>query len=135
MDLIWSDSAGVTAVGPNTTAFMAPLPPGGSVIGVRLHPGAAPPLFGVPAPALRDGRLPAEELWGDAGAWLAEAVAGAPPATQSAPGSCSSSWRSARAVRPSPIRSCAPPPAASTARRLPMWRASWRSASATCAGW
>ena len=78
MDLIWSDSAGVTAVGPNTTAFMAPLPPAGSVIGVRLHPGAAPPLFGVPAPALRDGRLPAEELWGDAGAWLAEAVAGAP---------------------------------------------------------
>jgi AraC-like DNA-binding protein len=77
MDLIWSDQTGVTAVGPNTTAFMAPLRPGGSIVGVRLHPGAAPPLFGVPAPALRDGRMPARELWGAAGARLEEQVAGA----------------------------------------------------------
>jgi AraC-like DNA-binding protein len=75
MDLIWSEPAGVTVVGPNTTAFMAPLAPGGEVVGVRLHPGAAPSLFGVTAPALRDGRMSATEVWGDAGARLEEAAA------------------------------------------------------------
>jgi len=75
MDLIWSERTGVTAVGPNTTAFLSPLPPGGEIVGVRLHPGAAPPLFGIPAPALRDGRMPASELWGDAGARLEEEAA------------------------------------------------------------
>jgi len=79
MDLIWSERAGVTVVGPNTTAFLAPLRPGSSVVGVRLHPGAAPSLFGVPAPALRDGRVPASELWGDAGARLDDRVAHASP--------------------------------------------------------
>jgi AraC-like DNA-binding protein len=74
MDLISSD-AGVTAIGPNTAAFMSPLRPGASVVGVRLHPGAAPSLFGVPAPALRDGRMLASELWGDAGARLDDRVA------------------------------------------------------------
>lgn len=75
MDLIWSERAGVTVVGPNTTAFLAPLRPGASAVGVRLHPGAAPPLFGVPAPALRDGRLPASDVWGEAGKRLEEAAA------------------------------------------------------------
>jgi AraC-like DNA-binding protein len=77
MDLIWSEPAGVTAIGPNTTAFLSPLRPGASVVGVRLHPGAAPSLFGVPAPALRDGRMPAAALWGDSGARLEEHVASA----------------------------------------------------------
>jgi AraC-like DNA-binding protein len=75
MDLIWSEGAGVIVVGPNTTAFMAPLAPGGEVVGVRLHPGAGPPLLGVGAPALRDGRMTAAEVWGDAGEVLDEAAA------------------------------------------------------------
>jgi AraC-like DNA-binding protein len=78
MDLIWSERAGVIAIGPNTTAFLSPLRPGSSVVGVRLHPGAAPSLFGVPAPALRDGRLHASELWGDLGARLDDLIADAP---------------------------------------------------------
>jgi AraC-like DNA-binding protein len=77
MDLIWSDRTGVIVVGPNTTAFMAPLEPGSAIAGVRLHPGAAPSLFGVAAPALRDGRLSATEVWGGAGARLEEAAADA----------------------------------------------------------
>jgi AraC-like DNA-binding protein len=77
MDLIWSDRRGLSVVGPNTTAFLAPLPAGHSVVGVRLHPGAAPPLFGPPAPALRDARLEAREVWGADGARLEEAVAAA----------------------------------------------------------
>jgi AraC-like DNA-binding protein len=74
MDLLWSGRAGLVAIGPNTTAFVSPLPPGGSVLGVRLHPGAAPPLFGLAAPELLDGRLPARELWGDSAARLEEAL-------------------------------------------------------------
>jgi AraC-like DNA-binding protein len=65
MDLIWSGARGLSAAGPNTSAFLAPLRPGDAVVGVRLHPGAGPSLFGVAAPALRDARLPAAELWGD----------------------------------------------------------------------
>ncbi len=74
MDVVWSERIGLTAVGPNTTAFLSPLGPGSSVLGVRMHPGGAPPLFGVPAPALRDGRLPVTALWGDEGASLEERV-------------------------------------------------------------
>ena len=75
MDLIWSEGAGVIVVGPNTTAFMAPLAPGSEVVGVRLHPGAGPSLLAVAAPALRDGRMTATEAWGDAGARLEEEAA------------------------------------------------------------
>ena len=82
MDLIWSGAAGLTAVGPNTVAFLAPLHDGGSAVGVRLHPGAAPPLFGVPAPALRDARVPAGAVWGDAAKRLEERVAAAGSATE-----------------------------------------------------
>jgi AraC-like DNA-binding protein len=78
MDLLWSERAGLVAIGPNTTAFVSPLEPGGSVLGVRLHPGAAPPLFGIRAPELLDGRLPAHALWGDEAARLDEALHAAP---------------------------------------------------------
>jgi AraC-like DNA-binding protein len=78
MDLLWSERAGLVAVGANTTAFVAPLMPGDSVLGVRLHPGAAPPLFGVQAPELLDGRAPAAALWGAEGARLEQAMHAAP---------------------------------------------------------
>jgi methylphosphotriester-DNA--protein-cysteine methyltransferase len=84
MDLIWSDDAGLTAVGPNTTAFIAPLRNGNSVAGVRLHPGAAPPLFGVPAPALLDARVPADTLWGDEAKRLEEQLAAGHTTTERA---------------------------------------------------
>ena len=84
MDLVWSEQLGLTAVGPNTTAFLAPLHNGGSAVGVRLHPGAAPPLFGVPAPELRDARVAAGTLWGDAAKRLEEQVALTETATERA---------------------------------------------------
>jgi AraC-like DNA-binding protein len=74
MDLVWSRARGLTVVGPNTTAFMAALPAGGSAIGMRLHPGCAPPLFDVSAEALRDARVAANELWGDDGKRLEESL-------------------------------------------------------------
>jgi AraC-like DNA-binding protein len=84
MDVIWSDRAGLMVVGPNTTAFLSPLKPGSSSMGVRLHPGAGPPLFGVPAPMLRDGRAAASEVFGDAGARLEEQVATAEDSSERA---------------------------------------------------
>ena len=36
-------------VGPRTEPFVAPLPPGTNIIGVRCHPGLAPSLLGLPA--------------------------------------------------------------------------------------
>jgi AraC-like DNA-binding protein len=84
MDLVWSAAGGLLAVGPNTTAFLAPLRNGASVVGVRFHPGAAPPLFGVPAPALLDARESAHKLWGDAAKRLEEQLAQAQTATERA---------------------------------------------------
>jgi AraC-like DNA-binding protein len=83
MDLVWSSGGGLIVVGPNTTAFLATLPAHSSALGVRLHPGCAPPLFGVSAEALRDAGLPAAELWGDEGKHLEERVTNAQhPATK-----------------------------------------------------
>jgi AraC-like DNA-binding protein len=77
IDLIWSDGAGLLAVGPNTTAFLAPMAPGEAAVGVRFRPGGAPALLGVGADALLDLRVPAAEVWGPGAERLEDAVAGA----------------------------------------------------------
>jgi AraC-like DNA-binding protein len=74
IDVVWTEGAGTQVVGPNTSAFLVPLAPGTRVAGVRLHPGAAPPLLGVDAAALRDARVPVDGVWGDDGLRLAEAL-------------------------------------------------------------
>jgi AraC-like DNA-binding protein len=76
IDIVWTEGAGTQVVGPNTTAFLVNLTPGTSVMGVRMRPGAAPPLLGFAAPELRDGRAPIGEVWGDDGHRLAEALDG-----------------------------------------------------------
>ncbi len=75
MDLVWSATRGLIVVGPNTTAFPAALPAHSAALGVRLHPGCAPPLLGVSAEALRDGAQEAAGLWEDDGKRLEEQVA------------------------------------------------------------
>lgn len=72
IDVVWTEGVGTRVVGPNTRAFLVHLADGVRVAGVRLHPGAAPPLLGVDAAALRDGMVPIDELWGDAGKRFAE---------------------------------------------------------------
>jgi AraC-like DNA-binding protein len=74
IDVVWTEGAGTQVVGPNTTAFLVPLASGTRVVGVRLHPGAAPALLGVDAAALRDGRRAIDDAWGDEGQRLAEAL-------------------------------------------------------------
>lgn len=58
MDLIWYGDRLVVA-GPDTVAS-APATPGRTFVGLRLPPGAAPPLLGVPA---RDRRVALADLW------------------------------------------------------------------------
>jgi transcriptional regulator GlxA family with amidase domain len=60
--------------GPDTRSHLSALGPGTRIVGVRLRPGAAG-AWGVPADALRDARVPAEALWGDAARRLAERLA------------------------------------------------------------
>ncbi|MGH3674101.1 MAG: AraC family transcriptional regulator [Pseudonocardiaceae bacterium] len=62
VDLIWMDGA-VHVAGPDTHAFLTPMTPGQVITGVRLRPGAAPGVLGVPAWTLRDRRVRLEELW------------------------------------------------------------------------
>jgi AraC-like DNA-binding protein len=75
IDLIWSDWAGdVHVAGPDTGPFLAGIPPGGRLVGVRFKPGLAAAVLGVPADALTNGRIPLRELWGGAAGALAAAV-------------------------------------------------------------
>ena len=60
--------------GPSTAPVTDTLPPGTTVIGVRLRPGAAAPILGLPADALRDTVVDVEALWGDVGRMLADSV-------------------------------------------------------------
>ncbi|GLZ10676.1 hypothetical protein Acsp04_09110 [Actinomadura sp. NBRC 104425] len=79
VDLIWwSGDARVTVAGPDTGPDLAELRPGERLVGIRFGPGAAPPVLGVPADAVRDGRLPLRDLWGADADRLGEAVAGSP---------------------------------------------------------
>lgn len=61
-DLMWTPSTGALFVaGPDTRAQLASVVPG-TLYGVRLPPGAFPSVFGVPAHAVRDLRVPLPDL-------------------------------------------------------------------------
>ncbi|GAA4230762.1 helix-turn-helix transcriptional regulator [Actinomadura meridiana] len=77
VDLIWS-ADGLLVAGPDTGPIPAVMRPGDAVAAVRFGPGTAPPVLGVPADAIRDGRLPLRELWGGDADRLAATVATAP---------------------------------------------------------
>jgi AraC-like DNA-binding protein len=61
MDLVWTGSVLLVA-GPDTSAHAAHRPPGSQMAGLRFRPGALPALLGVPADAVRDQRVPLEQL-------------------------------------------------------------------------
>ncbi|NEC64866.1 DUF6597 domain-containing transcriptional factor, partial [Streptomyces sp. SID9727] len=61
MDLLWSGDRLLVA-GPDTRTAPS-TGTGGSWAGVRLAPGTAPTLLGVPAHELRDLRVPLAALW------------------------------------------------------------------------
>ncbi|HLU57013.1 MAG TPA: AraC family transcriptional regulator [Pseudonocardia sp.] len=67
-------------LGPLTGAHLEVLVPGSTVVGMRLRPGAARALLGVPASELTDLSVPVDALWGRAAAALGDRVgdAGSP---------------------------------------------------------
>jgi AraC-like DNA-binding protein len=75
IDIVWTEGAATQVVGPNMAAFVVGVPAGARVAGVRMHPGAGAALLGVDAAALRDARIPLEDVWADAGRRLDERVA------------------------------------------------------------
>lgn len=64
-------------LGPHTRATEDVLASGTTVIGVRLRPGAAQSVLGVPPSELVDLSLGLDELWGDEALALQDAIAGA----------------------------------------------------------
>ncbi|MFE7187615.1 helix-turn-helix domain-containing protein [Streptomyces erythrochromogenes] len=62
MDLLWADGRLLVA-GPDTGPHPAGEVRAGAVAGIRLTPGTAPALLGVPAHALRDLRVQLADLW------------------------------------------------------------------------
>ncbi|MFJ8738703.1 helix-turn-helix domain-containing protein [Embleya sp. NPDC127516] len=64
MDLIWSGDELIVA-GPDTAAHLVQDSPGARHAAVRCAPGFGPALFGTPADALRDRRVPLADVWGE----------------------------------------------------------------------
>ena len=78
VDLIWEGER-LSIAGPDTQARIATLAAGTRLVGVRLRPGAAGAVLGLPASELRDISPDAADVLGsDAAAALAEKLAAAP---------------------------------------------------------
>jgi AraC-like DNA-binding protein len=80
VDLIWSGER-VSIAGPDTTARVVTSAPGSRLVGVRLRPGAAGAVLGLPASELRDTSADAADVLGRdvATALLDELAAGSDP--------------------------------------------------------
>jgi AraC-like DNA-binding protein len=63
-EIVWRLGDEPVVVGPRRTAVTEVLPAGSTVVGVRLRPGAAPAVLGLPASELTDLTVPARELLG-----------------------------------------------------------------------
>lgn len=75
MDLVADPAGRVLLAGPATVAQPADLPAGAVVVGLRLRPGAAQALLGVPANAVRDQSPDLADLWPGRLPWEAGVVA------------------------------------------------------------
>jgi AraC-like DNA-binding protein len=78
VDVVWTGTKLIVA-GPATTAAMATA--AGPALGVRFRVGAAGAALGFPASELLDLSVPVEDVWGPAGAEIAESVAERPALT------------------------------------------------------
>jgi AraC-like DNA-binding protein len=75
VDVVWHRESGrLFVAGPDTRAHVSQLAPG-EYVGIRFRPGRAPAGLGVPADALRDGRVELAQLWPDRTTRLADALA------------------------------------------------------------
>jgi AraC-like DNA-binding protein len=71
-DIVWVMGRRLIVAGPSTGPVLSTIPPGGSAVGVRFRVGAAGSALGVPARELLDGYFALDDVWGAAGAELAE---------------------------------------------------------------
>jgi AraC-like DNA-binding protein len=73
-EVVCTIGAPTRVVGPLTGPHVEVLAPGTTVVGMRLRPGAAGALLGVPPSELVDLAVPADALWGRAGVTLGDRV-------------------------------------------------------------
>jgi AraC-like DNA-binding protein len=71
-DIVWITGKRLRVAGPSTGPMMSTVPAGGSAVGIRFRVGAAGSALGVSARELLDGSFTLDEVWGRAGAELAE---------------------------------------------------------------
>lgn len=79
VDLIWFAERELVIAGADTGPRTVGLPAQVRSLGIRLRPGAAGSVLGLPALELRDRQVGAEDVWGEQATTLREAVAGAAP--------------------------------------------------------
>jgi methylphosphotriester-DNA--protein-cysteine methyltransferase len=79
VDLIWLAERELVIAGPDTAFRTVDLPAQARSSGIRLRPGAAGAVLGLPANELRDQEVDATLVWGQDAARLREAVADAVP--------------------------------------------------------
>jgi AraC-like DNA-binding protein len=77
IDLVFAGGR-LRVAGPDSRVFLEPMSPGTRVLGFQLRAGAARCVLGVPAAAVRDGRIDMHELWGSAASAVVESMAEAP---------------------------------------------------------
>lgn len=80
IDLIWLAERELVIAGADTGPRSVDLPGGTRTSGIRLRPGAAGAVLGLPASEVRDLEIGALLIWGGQGARLQDAVADAEPA-------------------------------------------------------
>jgi AraC-like DNA-binding protein len=77
-DIVWVQGERLVVAGPATGPVLSEIPAGAAAVGVRFRVGAAGGALGLPARELVDLTVSLEDLWGAAGAELAERLAAAP---------------------------------------------------------
>jgi AraC-like DNA-binding protein len=81
IDLVWR-ACELLVAGPDSEQFMSSLPPGETIVGLRLRPGTGGRVLRLPAAEVRGARVPLADLWGAPGSRLAERIAAAGPAAR-----------------------------------------------------
>jgi AraC-like DNA-binding protein len=76
VDIVWTGEHACVA-GPDTRPIHEQVRSRGLILGVRFHPGAALPWFGVPLSEILNDRVPLEDFWGAEARRLEDRVLGA----------------------------------------------------------
>ena len=77
-DLVWTSSDGLIVAGPDTGPVLHRLTGEFRAVGLRMRPGTAGAVLGLPLNELRDLRVPLEAVWGGEAERLADALEAAP---------------------------------------------------------